>query len=398
MIVAEREGRRSGLWGVASAVGALIVVVVLAAGSPAAASGGRVPARFFGMVGAGPLLDGRVTLNLQLASMRRLGTGSIRFPIYWSDAQPYASWSDVPADQRAQFTSAGGRPTTFAEIDEQILDFASHGLQMLPVIVQAPGWARLQPTHTWSPPARPADFGRFVGDVVERYGAGGEFWVEHPQLAHLAPRWWQIWNEPAGGDRPEGHTFFWDGPKPYEPRYLAMLRAARQAARAADPHARIVLAGLFGRSWTALARIYAYRGGGLFDAVAIHPYANTPEHVLTILRDVHRVLLNHRANRLPLLVTETGWTSSAGHAPKGVFGIETTPARQASNLAHEYPLLVAHRRELNLQGLYWYTWIGTEPGTNPFDYAGLLRFTPTGQIQAKPAFWAYRRVLRRLEG
>jgi hypothetical protein len=356
-----------------------------------------VPASFFGVVTNEVLLGGKVDLNRQLTMMRAVGTGSIRFPIYWNAAQPYRSWGDVPAAQRRQFTSAGGRPTWFRETDREVVNFASHGLHMLPVILQAPPWARLDPTRLWSPPADPREYGRFVGAVVRRYGTHGQFWREHPDLARMAPRWWQIWNEPAGGHTPEGPTLFWDGPEPYEPRYLGMLRAARRAAREADSRARIVLAGLFGDSWDALSQIYKYGGRGLFDAVAVHPYANSPADVLTILQYVHQTLRRQHQDGLPLLVTETGWTSSYGHAGSGGFGIETTEARQASNLAVEYPLLVAHRRELNLDGIYWYTWIGAEPSTDSFEYSGLLRLTPAGRIQAKPAFRAYDRTIRRLE-
>jgi hypothetical protein len=382
---------------------AIIAVLVAALGlaivsdSSATAPGPRVQTTFFGVVTDNVLLDGQVDLKAQLARMRAVGTGSIRFPIYWSSAQPYQSWREVPAQARALFVSEDGRPTSFLQIDREILAFARHGLHMLPVILQAPPWARLQTTQLWSPPANPEDYGRFVGCIVRRYGTHGQFWAQHPKLADVAPRWWQIWNEPAGGDTPEGATIFWDGPKPYEPRYLAMLRATRTAARAADPEARIVLAGLFGDSWDALAQIYKYGGRGLFDAVAVHPYADTPAHVLTILRYVHRTMRRERNRRLPLLVTETGWPSSKGHATSGLLGIETTETRQASNLAAEYRMLVAHRLELNLQAIYWYTWVGTEPSSDPFDYSGLLRLTPAGRIEAKPAFRAYYRTLRHLE-
>lgn len=290
-----------------------------------------------------------------------------------------------------------GRPTVFGAIDREVLAFAQHGLEMLPVVLQAPPWARLTRSRLWSPPAHPQDYGNFVGALVQRYGTRGQFWKQHPGLAHLAPRWWQIWNEPAGGATPEDTSLFWDGPKPYEPRYIKMLRAARTAARRADPNARIVLAGLFGASWLSLLQLYNYNAGGLFDAVAVHPYANTPGHVLTILRYVRRVLQQEHATRLPLLVTETGWASSVASAKRTAPGIQTTEAGQASNLAAEYPLLVAHRAELNLQAIFWYTWIGPEPSTDYLDYSGLLRLTPSGGVETKPALSAYSATVQRLE-
>lgn len=385
-----RLGKRLG-------VAALLCGLGLVAASPAGAAGPRIPAKFFGVASAGPLETESIDVNAQLAKMRSVGTGSIRFPVYWSLAEPYRSMNDVPADQRSSFTSVGGRPIAFAGIDKQILAYASHGLQMLPDVLQAPAWARLKRDLLWSPPAHPSDYAAFVGALVSRYGPRGTFWAAHPSLAGRAPRSWQIWNEPAGGAAPEGSSTFWNGPHPYEPRYISMLRLSRRAARAADPHASIVLGGLFGRSWDALTGIYHYGGRGLFDQVAIHPYANTAAHVLAILQNVHTVLVRNHASRVPVLVTETGWTSSQHHIPTDQPGIETTEARQASNLAAEYPLLAAHRRELNLQGVYWYTWIGTEPSTYPFDYSGLLSVSPSGRIHEKPAFRAYRHALGVLE-
>lgn len=128
----------------------------------------------------------------------------------------------------------------------------------------------------------------------------------------------------------------------------------------------------------------------------MHPYADTPAHVLAILRNVRRTLRQEHQTRLPMFVTETGWTSSQGHTVLQA-GIETTPAGQASNLAAEYPLLVANRQALDLAAVYWYTWIGAEPSSDQFQYSGLLRLTPGGRVQVKPAFRAYDRTLRRLE-
>lgn len=376
-------------------------VVIIAFGSAtAAAAAPRLPARFFGIAAGATLFDPHVNLNQQLGAMRKAGTGSIRFPIYWSSAQPYATGLDVPVSRRGQFVSTGGRPTTFAQIDSQILAYAEHHLYMIPTVLKSPTWARLSPEAEWSPPAHPIDYARFVGALVKRYGTRGSFWTKHPGLVRWAPTWWQIWNEPAGGEAPEESTYFWDGPKPYEPRYVEMLRLSRRAVRAADRHARILLAGLFGASWKSLAGLYHYGAGGSFDGVAVHPYANTPAHVLTILEYVRAVMASHHATRLPLLVTEAGWTSSEGQPSAGSSGqgVETTVSRQASNLTGEYSLLAANRRRLNLQGIFWFTWIGAEPNQDPFEYAGLFRLTPSGEIRAKPAYSAYRRILHRLEG
>jgi len=365
-------------------------------GVPAAAEGQGLSPTFFGMATSDALLYGNVDLNAQASAIRAAGTGVIRFPMYWSIAQPYQSWSDVPAGQQDQFTSVNGRPTSFADIDQHVLAFASHGLRMLPTVLQAPPWARVQSNRVWSPPRDTNAYGDFVGAVVRRYGTHGSFWQEHPELARMAPNWWEIWNEPAGGDNPEGETWYWYGSKPYEPRYIAMLRAARTAARSADSSARIVLAGFFGRSWDALEGIYRHGGQGLFDVVSIHPYANTSDHILTILRNVRATLNRHHQAAVPMAVTETTWLSSSPTRSQD-YGMNVTEGEQASNLSGEYSMLVAHRRELNLRVLYWYTWIGSEPSSDAWDYAGLLRLMPDGTVEQKPALHAYSTTVHRLE-
>ena len=54
---------------------------------------------------------------------------------------------------------------------------------------------------------RLASFSAFVRSLVERYGTGGTFWEENPDLAARPIRYYDIWNEPYvprfwGGDIP----------------------------------------------------------------------------------------------------------------------------------------------------------------------------------------------------
>lgn len=50
-----------------------------------------------------------------------------------------------------------------------------------------------------------------------------------------------------------------------------MLRATKKAVTSVDPQAKIVVGGLFGRSWESLQTLYDHGARGLFDVVAIHP-------------------------------------------------------------------------------------------------------------------------------
>ena len=66
--------------------------------------------------------------------------------------------------------------------------------------------------------------------AVGRYGTGGTFWREHPDMPRLPVTDWQVWNEPNS-------PLFWK-PKPDAAAYLELLRGFDSAARGADPQAR----------------------------------------------------------------------------------------------------------------------------------------------------------------
>jgi hypothetical protein len=365
----------------------------------AAPAAGRPSPPFLGVVADGPLTDGSVNLDAEAALMRRVGVKTVRFTVYWDQVQPYAAPNLVPPAQRGQLTSdGGGPPNDFRGPDRLALAFARHGLHMTVVIARAPAWAREHPERLWSPPASAQAYGRFVAKVLGRYGAHGSLWRSTPGLRGLAPHDWQIWNEPAGGRGFGSASTYWDSETPFPAPYVQMLRQARSALRAVEPGDRVILAGLFGRSWDALERIYAAGGRGQFDAAAIHPYARIPPNVLRILNLDRAVMARHGDARVPLLVTETGWSSAAPHTSEGQESLlSTDEAHQASRLAGELAILYPQRRRLRLQSVFWDTWIGHEAsGSTLFDYAGLRRQDARGHVSSKPALFAYQRAAARL--
>ena len=81
-----------------------------------------------------------------------------------------------------------------------------------------------------------AQFQDFVRAAVGRYGTGGTFWREHPDLPNIPVTDWQVWNE-------ANSPLFWK-PKPDAAAYLELLRGFDSAARGVDRQANIVLGGL----------------------------------------------------------------------------------------------------------------------------------------------------------
>ncbi|MGI8507490.1 MAG: hypothetical protein ACR2MK_11950 [Solirubrobacteraceae bacterium] len=367
------------------------------AGSPPAtdrrtATGQRTPEGFIGTMVDGPVLSGSVNLGRELGRIVASGAESLRVAVDWDLAQPYRSFSRVPAGQRSQFQAVGGVPTSFSQLDRVVGLAAQRGLSVLPVVEFAPRWDALHPGDPGSPPRSPAPYAAFLGALARRYGAHGTFWAAHPGLRAVPIEMWQVWNEP-------NFTSYWST-QPFAASYVRLLAASRAALRSADPGAKLVLAGLPDFSWEYLAEIYRVAGASrTFDIVAVHPYTAQARGVIEILEKVRAVMNRFGDAGKPMLATEISWPSSEGKAPPQ-FGFQTTEAGQAQRLAQAMPLLARYRSKLGLAGFYWYTWMGDEtPRANPyaFDYAGLLKYV-YGRIVPKPALGVFKREALAIEG
>ena len=121
----------------------------------------------------------------------------------------------------------GGTPR-WAETDPVVTHAAKHGIELLPVVLEAPRWARENPRAYHSPPEDPRDMAAFMVALIEHYGENGSFWAEHPDLVKRPLRTWQIWNEPH-------LRFQWDTDKSWARTYGRQLRAVYKAVKKADP-------------------------------------------------------------------------------------------------------------------------------------------------------------------
>jgi hypothetical protein len=343
------------------------------------------------MAGDGPLFDPRVDLNKQLDKMVGSGVERLRASFNWADAQPYKSWSKVPASQRSRFTNVAGVPTDFGATDEIVRAAASHQLSVLPVVLFAPRWDGF-PRGNHVQPARDKPYARYLTGLVKRYGPNGSFWAANPSLPFWPIRSWQIWNEPE-------LTFYWDTAN-FAPSYVRLLRAAHGAIKKVDPSASVVLGSLTNFSWKDLQSIYKIHGArGLFNAVGSNPYTSKPKGVIRILTNVRRAMDDHGDHSKALIATEVGWPSALGKTKQN-FGFNTTQQGEAKKLSQLLPMLASNRRRLGLSAFYYYTWLSTDQrGAVSWAFSGLLHFdTSSGKVSAKPAFNAFRRTALKLEG
>jgi len=258
--------------------------------------------------GAPPLRTGLVlnALGAGSASRRRAELARARaLGVHWIREQ--LSWSAIersPGRYRWQ------------QFDTLMVAAARAKLNVLPLLLGTPWWAG---PGQFALPNDPSAFGAFAARAAARYGPGGAFWRAHRHLdGRLAPRWFELWNEPY-------YRFFsTSGVDPA--RYAAMVRAAATAGRAANPATRWLMAADLtyldpsGRRHDWLPALVAADPGllGLVDGVAVHPYAfGTPgaddgiplpfrfERIDAIARQLSAL----GAGRLPLWITEIGWST-----------------------------------------------------------------------------------------
>ena len=367
----------------------LAVLLLVCAAAPAAAAPREVPRGWLGTVVDGPLTGPSAdAFGGEWDLMAARGVESVRAAVFWDEAQPFATAADVPPEAAARFRDAGGVPTDFTRTDAVVAAAAARGMSVLPVLQRSPAWAARRAGDPASPPADPATFAAFAAALVQRYGPGGSFWAERPELPRVPVRDWQIWNEP-------NLPGFWST-QPFAPSYLRLLRAARAAIRAADPGARVILAGLPNYSWRALRAIYRAGGRGTFDAVALHPFTGPPRFVMKLIRLARAEMARNGDGRLPVWVTELSWPASAGKRPRPG-GFEVTDAGQAARLGEALRRLRDARVRLGIERVYWYTWLSTEKGPGAFDWAGLRRVRGA-RVASAPALDVYGRWARRLEG
>jgi hypothetical protein len=312
---------------------------------------------FYGVISAEPLPGAA-----QLTALAKGGVGTLRINLAWGSVQP---GPDAPYD--------------WSHYDPVVGGAAENGIHVLATVYSTPSWAASTPEI---PPlgSSLAGFEDFVRAAIDRYGSGGTFWEEHPEVPKLPITIWQLWNEPNS-------PLFWK-PKPDADQYLRLLRAFHSTVEGADPSARILLGGLFPTptagisSEDFISALYDGGGGDLFDAVALHPYARTPRDAIDRVAQTRRILRRLGDPDKPIWITEVGW-ASRGTPP----GLVVGPAGQADYVRQIFQLASDARDSLGIAGVVWYS-LNDTPGPIWVGHCGL--FTVAGS--PKPAWQAFTQV------
>jgi hypothetical protein len=352
---------------IAPLVAAVAAVCALATPASAATS------RFFGVVydrdvEAAPA----ATQDQQFTLMRGSGVKTVRRVFSWATAQPDPS-----------------QPPNLADTDAFVARAARNDIEILPIVMYAPVWARESADDPASPPRNNGDYVAFLNALVARYGPAGSFWGEHPDVPKRPLRVWQIWNEPQ-------LPYQWGDHKNWPSSYGALLNAAYPALKKADPGCHVVLAGATNFAWDALESLYD-KGNikGKFDISSLHPYTGSAGRVVKAAQLFRAVLKKHGDGRKPVWITELAWPASKGRVkpPQGLAALPTTDRGMATRLTRAYRLL---KRTRVVQRAYWYTWASAyKKSQGIFDFTGLERYDPaTGKFTATPALRAFRTLAR----
>ena len=349
-----------------------LALVALTLIGPASAEA-RLPRDFFGVVPQTALS------SADTDRMRDGGLDVVRAPVFWRSVQP---------SPRSGYDWSG--------VDEAVAVTARSGLDLLPFLYGTPGWLGRETRMPIDSARQRREWAAFLRAAVERYGPGGQFWLEHgPTSGDYVPprpiRRWQVWNEP---------NFFYFATPASPGRYARLVKLSHQAIARTDPRAEVILGGLFGnpkerppRAMDAtdfLDRLYAVPGiRASFDGVALHPYAASTEVLRELTEALRQVIVRNRDRRAGLYLTEIGWGSQRN--PRRV-AFEVGLREQARELRGAYGYLIGNRGRLNLKQAYWFSWKDRRGSCNFCDSVGLFR---GGQrFKPKPAWHAFVRIAR----
>jgi hypothetical protein len=335
------------------AVGLMLVAIPTAAHASA-------PPGFIGMSPQGP------TNASDFKLMEESGVTSVRLPLQWSMVEPISPYLTAP---------------DWSGFDPSVALAAENGIRIFPIVFGTPAWLggdpRAEPAgSSWALGA----WASFLRMAVRRYGPGGVFWSENPELPYLPVHLWEIWNEE------NIVTFGLANPV----RFARLIRTSGRVVHGVDPGAKVILGGLFGRplqvppnvpSGAFLNRLYRQRNvKRFFDGVALHPYVADASAIPGQVRNLRRIMLLHHDGGTPLFVTELGWGSDSSESrwERGLLG-------QADELDQAFAMLTNHRRSWRIGGIWWFSWTDQDGACQFCDSAGLL----TQAREAKPAWYRF---------
>jgi len=178
--------------------------------------------------------DSRFGINADVPGyaqqLKRLGVGWIRFEnLKWS------LFNDAP--RVFKYERDDNIP-----LDTSIKLYHEAGLSILPFIQRTPSWAATPPPNERRPPKDYDDFGKAIFETVARYGSTPHSESDlHTDDKKNGLGWittWELWDDP--NTSPD-----WGNWAASMEKYFDLFRVGAEAAKRADPNARVAMAGLY---------------------------------------------------------------------------------------------------------------------------------------------------------
>lgn len=271
-------------------------------------------------------------------------------------------------------------------VDYLMTQLARRGLRASPLFATVPSWQNPSNPYRMPSSAYPA-FGAFIAAFAKRYGTGGTFWAENPQLPALPVFEYEIWTE-------ANSTNFWTG-SPNAAEYAAAMKAISPQLHAVQPNAQL----LASIGWQDYARyldaFWAAGGGDVIDGIGYHPYAPHGPAIMALVAGMRSKLAALGKPDMPIFITESGQpvafngpgASSAGS------GLVSDAARAAT---HTLAADALARSDCGLQQYLIYAITGSETNKEPISegYMGIFRhadgqpFITGAAVQRASQRWA----------
>ena len=338
------------------------------------------------------------TSNYEWAKInRRLGIGWVRFEnMKWPMISPAPNVYNYH-----------GNPPWNLDHDAIVKAYHDQGINFLPFLFQSPDYATSAPAGVTKnqgdyPPKDNAQMADFVFQTVARYGAkthpASELKTGDKKTGLNEINTYEIWNEPNLHDPGWGA---WVGTMA---QYNAMFRAASEAAKRADPTARVTNGGAAGIDIDTMnSMLVPYADGkkplDFMDVLNVHYYSGrvAPEiatndsnanrsgtgvQARTFEDDLHRLIAWRDKNKpgLPIWMSETGYDSAG---PSG-----TDEQTQAAQLPRVIMMALAAGVEKVI--------VYRESGSAPSLFAASGVMDDGGGL--KPAWFTYATLIRELDG
>ena len=348
---------------VAAAAGIAVIALLLAGpGASSAAAKKRkspLPSKVLGFT------PNTAVTHQDLRRMDRIGASTIRYNLAWSVLQRRRH-NPIDWDKPDRFIKRASRA----------------GLDLDLLLGTTPDWARSSPdTDRWTPPLS-SNFARekwkvFVGAAARRYGHGGSFWEDHPDLNHR-PVAWTIWNEP---NLPR----YWGGP-PTPGVFANLVELTGGVLRRVDPKGTIVAGGIFCQGpWKSyLSLFYNAVDQSSFDALAFHPYHERPYGVNRITLGGRRIMDKAGDTEGALWIDEISWGTDVS-----MHRFTYRPKKQAKNMRILFQVFQDERDQLNLGKVLWYG-IRDDPESNICRFCATSGLWFEGGERPKPAWFVFK--------